>query len=149
MVHKKKINYIQKRTSEEQKRYDKYETKQMAVISAIWVKVLQKNRNNRNYIYKEIYKKLAHAILELRSPKICNQHKLETQESHWYRFWDEKQPNHNPRGASVSAGVRRQEKTNLCKNYFVKFIILVWVICETCWRLHKIRHWETCNQDFL
>lgn len=35
MVHKKKINYIQKRTSEEQKRYDKYETKQMAVISAI------------------------------------------------------------------------------------------------------------------
>lgn len=62
------------------KRYDKCEIKQNGSSKCYCVRVLQKNRNNRNYIYKEIYKKLAHATLDLRSPKIYNQHKLETQE---------------------------------------------------------------------
>lgn len=57
MVHKKKIKHKkgQQGGYEEQKDMANMKQNKMAEISAVWVRVLQKNGNHRSYIYKELY----------------------------------------------------------------------------------------------
>lgn len=57
MVHKKKSNTKKNSNGgcEEQKDMANMKQNKMAELSAVWVRVLQKNRNHRSYIYKEIY----------------------------------------------------------------------------------------------